>query len=75
MHLFFPSLSTPSFHNRFFFGKNKVMAIALGKTPEDEIKPGLHRVAAVTDMIRLNVSPLTLTVLEDHWLLWSDVHK
>eukprot|EP01102_Stenamoeba_stenopodia_P005135 TRINITY_DN15645_c0_g1_i1.p1 TRINITY_DN15645_c0_g1~~TRINITY_DN15645_c0_g1_i1.p1 ORF type:complete len:240 (-),score=64.17 TRINITY_DN15645_c0_g1_i1:15-734(-) len=33
-------------NSRFFFGKNKVMAIALGKTPEDEIKPELHRVAA-----------------------------
>jgi mRNA turnover protein 4 len=32
-------------HSRFFFGKNKVMAVALGKGPEDEYKPDLHLVA------------------------------
>lgn len=29
---------------RLFFGKNKVMGVALGKTPEDEYKDGLHKV-------------------------------
>ncbi|KAJ2005427.1 mRNA turnover and ribosome assembly protein [Coemansia thaxteri] len=31
--------------SRFFFGRNKVMAKALGNTPEDEIKEGLHQVS------------------------------
>ena len=29
---------------RFFFGKNKVMAVALGKTAEDEFRDNLHKV-------------------------------
>ena len=33
--------------SRFFFGKNKVMAIALGLTPETEYREGLHKVAAL----------------------------
>ncbi|CAK8695549.1 unnamed protein product [Clavelina lepadiformis] len=32
-------------HSRFFFGKNKVMALALGKTPETEIMNGLHKLS------------------------------
>ncbi|XP_072522081.1 mRNA turnover protein 4 homolog [Salminus brasiliensis] len=32
-------------HSRFFFGKNKVMMIALGKGPTDEYKDNLHRVS------------------------------
>eukprot|EP01097_Dermamoeba_algensis_P005091 TRINITY_DN3247_c0_g1_i1.p1 TRINITY_DN3247_c0_g1~~TRINITY_DN3247_c0_g1_i1.p1 ORF type:complete len:241 (-),score=46.46 TRINITY_DN3247_c0_g1_i1:225-947(-) len=28
--------------SRFFFGKNRVLALALGRTPEEEIKPNLH---------------------------------
>ena len=31
---------------RFFFGKNKVMAIALGKSPESEMMDNLHKMAA-----------------------------
>ncbi|XP_018580713.1 mRNA turnover protein 4 homolog [Scleropages formosus] len=31
-------------HSRFFFGKNKVMMIALGKGPSDEYKDNLHKV-------------------------------
>ncbi|KAJ2021846.1 mRNA turnover and ribosome assembly protein [Coemansia sp. RSA 922] len=31
--------------SRFFFGRNKVMAKALGNTPEDELKEGLHQVS------------------------------
>jgi len=30
--------------SRFFFGKNKVMHLALGKTPEEEYKENLHEV-------------------------------
>lgn len=32
-------------HSRFFLGKNKVMAKALGKTEEEEYRPGLAGVA------------------------------
>lgn len=31
--------------SRFFFGKNKVMSIALGRTQEDEYKENLHKVS------------------------------
>jgi len=31
--------------SRFFFGKNKVMQIALGRSPEDEVKEKLHLVS------------------------------
>lgn len=30
---------------RFFFGKNKVMMRALGRTPDDEYRENLHKVA------------------------------
>ena len=33
---------------RFFFGKNKVMASAMGKSPSDEYQPELHRLARVS---------------------------
>ena len=33
---------------RFFFGKNKVMASAMGKSPSDEHQPELHRLARVS---------------------------
>ena len=29
----------------FFFGSNKVMQVAIGRTPEDEIKPEYHHIA------------------------------
>lgn len=32
-------------HSRFFFGKNKVMTIALGKDKEAEYKENLHKIA------------------------------
>ncbi|XP_045608312.2 mRNA turnover protein 4 homolog [Procambarus clarkii] len=32
-------------HSRFFLGKNKVMALALGRTPEEEISDNLHKVS------------------------------
>ena len=32
---------------RFFFGKNKVMAVAIGREPEDEYKPQAHRITQV----------------------------
>ena len=33
--------------SRFFFGGNKVMQVALGRTPEDEIRPSFHCIAEV----------------------------
>lgn len=33
--------------SRFFYGKNRVMAKALGNTPEEEYKPGLSKIAKV----------------------------
>ncbi|XP_071529368.1 mRNA turnover protein 4 homolog [Panulirus ornatus] len=32
-------------HSRFFLGKNKVMALALGRTPEEEMYDNLHKVS------------------------------
>lgn len=32
-------------HSRFFFGKNKVMALGLGKTTETEVQDNLHKLA------------------------------
>ncbi|KAK4299538.1 hypothetical protein Pmani_027206 [Petrolisthes manimaculis] len=32
-------------NSRFFLGKNKVMALALGRTPEEEIQDNLHKVS------------------------------
>lgn len=32
--------------SRFFFGKNKVIALALGKSAEDEITEGIHKLSA-----------------------------
>jgi len=32
---------------RFFFGKNKVMAIALGRTEEEEMQPNIHKLAGM----------------------------
>ena len=32
--------------SKFFLGKNKVMQLALGKTPQDELKTGLSKLAA-----------------------------
>lgn len=31
-------------HSRFFIGKNKVMALALGRTPEEEYRTNLHKI-------------------------------
>jgi mRNA turnover protein 4 len=33
--------------NRFFFGKNKVMAIALGKSEEEEVLPNIHKLSGL----------------------------
>ena len=33
--------------SRFFFGKNRVMQLALGRTEAEEYKEGLHKIAEV----------------------------
>jgi len=33
-------------HSRFFFGKNKVISIALGKGPAEELETNLHKISA-----------------------------
>lgn len=38
--------STFSLSRRFFFGKNKVMAVALGKSADGEYKDNIHLVSA-----------------------------
>lgn len=30
--------------SRFFFGKNKVIGVGFGRTPEEEVGDGLHKV-------------------------------
>ena len=40
---------------RFYFGKNKVMSIALGKTQEDEYKDNLHEISKVNSMVFIYV--------------------
>lgn len=49
-------------HSRFFFGKNKVMCLALGKSKDDELKANLHEVSnklrGQTGLLFTNDSPL-----------------
>lgn len=33
------------YQKSFFFGKNKIMSLALGKAPQDEIKQDIHKVS------------------------------
>ncbi|KAL3888625.1 hypothetical protein ACJMK2_000990 [Sinanodonta woodiana] len=33
-------------HSRFFFGKNKVMSLALGRTAQDEYRDNLHQISS-----------------------------
>lgn len=40
-----------SLFHRFFFGKNKVMIIALGKRDTDEYKDNLHKVSKISDKL------------------------
>lgn len=41
-----PPPQSPLFLCRMFFGKNKVMMVALGRSPSDEYKDNLHQVGA-----------------------------
>lgn len=40
-------LDSPLLFHRFFFGKNKVMVVALGKGQTDEYKDNLHKVGEI----------------------------
>lgn len=44
---------TAMFLYRMFFGKNKVMMVALGRSPSDEYKDNLHQVG--TGQVRLEL--------------------
>ena len=37
--------------SRFFFGKNKVIAIGLGRTPEEEVEDDLYKVRLVLNLL------------------------
>ena len=63
--------------SRFFLGSNKVMQVSLGRSPADEIKPGLHKVSKVAmSSLSLNqlfsvlvcIVSLFLIFLMFHWL-------
>ena len=41
-------------HFRFFFGKNKVMTIALGREKDAEYRENLHKIADVSDHYMYN---------------------
>ncbi|ESN91846.1 hypothetical protein HELRODRAFT_186187 [Helobdella robusta] len=56
-------------HSRFLFGKNKVMALALGKTKESEHQTNLHR---VTDKLRGQTGILFTDTPENDVLKWFE---
>lgn len=39
-------------HSRFFFGKNRIMQIGLGKTETDEMAEGIHKVRSIIQVIK-----------------------
>ncbi|CAL1608197.1 unnamed protein product [Knipowitschia caucasica] len=61
-------------HSRFFFGKNKVMMVALGKRNTDEYKDNLHK---VTKHLRGEVGVLftnkTKEEVQEYFSLFKDV--
>ncbi|XP_072042226.1 mRNA turnover protein 4 homolog [Amphiura filiformis] len=56
-------------HSRFFFGKNKVMAVALGKSSEAEYRDGLHD---MSKRLLGNVGLLFTNDTEDEVLRWFE---
>lgn len=77
------------FHScRFFFGKNKVMIIALGREKEAEYKENLHEIANVSVVEKQTHSPVHIsyslgvhTIMhisfpsEINRTVWIDVYK
>ncbi|XP_065844070.1 mRNA turnover protein 4 homolog [Oscarella lobularis] len=58
--------------SRFFFGKNKVMAVALGKTPEEERKENLHQ---LSERLKGNVGLLFTNQDKHHVIDWFKKFK
>lgn len=54
---------------RMFFGKNKVMMVALGRSPSDEYKDNLHQVSLWPSLGRAKAKPPC------HLLLSHDTHS
>ena len=60
---------------RFFFGKNNVMTIALGKDKEAEYKENLHKIANVSVCYMPCILTLILCVLLLHMCRNADNYK
>eukprot|EP00118_Oscarella_pearsei_P028234 m.1734 g.1734 ORF g.1734 m.1734 type:complete len:227 (+) comp7768_c0_seq1:266-946(+) len=58
--------------SRFFFGKNKVMAIALGKTAEEERKENLHQ---LSEKLKGSVGLFFTNQSKDHVIGWFKKFK
>ncbi|XP_033109679.1 mRNA turnover protein 4 homolog [Anneissia japonica] len=56
-------------HSRFFFGKNKVMSVALGRTREDEYRENLHQ---LSKKLTGNVGLLFTNEKKDDVMRWFD---
>ncbi|XP_053136587.1 mRNA turnover protein 4 homolog [Hemicordylus capensis] len=59
-------------HSRIFFGKNKVMMVALGRSPTDEYKDNLHQ---VSKHLRGEVGLLFTSRTKDEVLDWFSKFK
>lgn len=58
--------------SRFFFGKNKVIAVGLGRTPEEEVQEDLHKVAKC---LRGQCGLLFTNSSKDEVLEWFNTYK
>ncbi|XP_065063121.1 mRNA turnover protein 4 homolog [Rhopilema esculentum] len=58
--------------SRFFFGKNKVMAVALGRSHEDEYKENLHE---VSKRLKGNVGLLFTNKSREEVLRWFEKYR
>jgi mRNA turnover protein 4 len=56
-------------HSRFFFGKNRIMQLALGRTEEEEYKEGIH---TISNMLKGNVGLLFTNEQSDIVRGWFD---
>jgi len=58
--------------SRFFFGKNKVMALALGKSPQTEVMEGLHK---LSKNLHNDVGVLFTNKSRDEVLTWFKAYS
>jgi mRNA turnover protein 4 len=58
--------------SRLFFGKNKVMALALGKSPETEVMEGLHK---LSKNLHNDVGVLFTNKSRDEVLTWFQTYS